>query len=84
MLECVPAATDLDLITFLKAIPDARMQCGVRRPAWYFLLVVIQSILSRCQSLRDSAALCPPAHRVLTEAMDLRAHSQAGMAARKF
>jgi len=33
--ETGSAATDLDLISFLKAIPDARMRRGVRIPAWY-------------------------------------------------
>ena len=31
------ATTDLDLIGYLKAIPDARMRRGVRFPAWYLL-----------------------------------------------
>ena len=64
MLESVSAATDLDLISYLKAIPDARMQRGVRIPAWYLLLVAVLGILSRCQSLRDLAALFyPPPQR---------------------
>ena len=46
-------AIDLDLISFLKAIPDARMRRGIRIPAWYLLLVAVLGILSRCQSLRD-------------------------------
>jgi hypothetical protein len=46
-------ATDLDLISFLKAIPDARMRRGIRIPAWYLLLVAVLGILSGCQSLRD-------------------------------
>jgi hypothetical protein len=47
------AATDLDLISFLRAIPDTRMRRGIRIPAWYLLLVAILGILSSCQSLRD-------------------------------
>jgi hypothetical protein len=53
VLESVSAATDLDLISYLKAIPDARMRRGVRIPAWYLLLVAVLGILSHCQSLRD-------------------------------
>jgi hypothetical protein len=50
--ETASAPTDLDLISFLQAIPDARMRRGVRIPAWYLLLVAVLGILSRCQSLR--------------------------------
>jgi hypothetical protein len=53
VLESVSAAADLDLISYLKAIPDARMRRSVRIPAWYLLLVAVLGILSRCQSLRD-------------------------------
>jgi len=45
--------TDLDLISFLKAIPDSRMRRGIRIPAWYLLLVAVLGILSGCESLRD-------------------------------
>ena len=38
MLESVYATTDLDLISYFKTIPDARMRRGVRIPAWYLLL----------------------------------------------
>jgi hypothetical protein len=51
--QSVSAATDLDLISYLKTIPDARMRPGVRIAAWYLLLVAVLGILSRCQSLRD-------------------------------
>ncbi|MFN9645570.1 MAG: hypothetical protein ACK6BG_10745 [Cyanobacteriota bacterium] len=34
VLETQPAATDLDLISFLRSIPDTRMQRGSRIPAW--------------------------------------------------
>ena len=53
MLESVSAATDLDLISYLKAIPDQHTRRGVRIPAWYLLLVALLGIHSRCQSLRD-------------------------------
>lgn len=33
------AATDLDLISFLRVIPAIRRRRGIRIPAWYFLLV---------------------------------------------
>ena len=61
MLESVSAATDLDLISYLKAIPDARMRRGVRIPAWYLLLVAVLGILRRCQSLRDLEQFAIPA-----------------------
>ncbi len=39
LLETQAPATDLDLISFLRAIPDTRMRRGIRIPAWYLLLV---------------------------------------------
>ena len=71
MLESVSAATDLDLISYLKAIPDARMRRGVRIPAWYLLLVAVLGILSRCQSLRDLERFSIRHHSVLTVALGL-------------
>ena len=44
---------DLDLISYLRSIPDARMRRGVRIPAWYLLLVGVLSILSFRKTLRD-------------------------------
>jgi len=69
VLESVSAATDLDLISYLKAIPDCRMRRGVRIPAWYLLLVAVLGILSRCQSLRDLERFAIR-HSVLTAALD--------------
>ena len=71
MLESDSAATDLDLISYLKAIPDARMRRGVRIPAWYLLLVAVLGILSRCQSLRDLERFAIRHHSVLTEALGI-------------
>ena len=71
MLDSASAATDLDLISHLKAIPDARMRRGVRIPAWYLLLVAVLGILSRCQSLRDLERFAIRHHGVLTEALGL-------------
>jgi hypothetical protein len=51
--ESLSAATDLDLINYLKVIPDARMRRGVRIPAWYLPLVAVLGIMSGCQSLRN-------------------------------
>jgi hypothetical protein len=51
--ESPAAATDLDLISFLRAIPDTRMRRGIRNPAWYLLLVAILGILRSYQSLCD-------------------------------
>ena len=53
MPKSASAATELDLISYLRSIPDARMRRGVRFPAWYLLLVAVLGILSGCQSLRD-------------------------------
>jgi hypothetical protein len=49
--ETALPAADLDLISFLWAIPDTRMRRGIRIPAWTLLLVAVLGILSRCQSL---------------------------------
>ena len=76
MPQSVSAATDLDLISFLKAIPDARMLRGVRIPAWYLLLVAVLGILSKCESLRDLERFARRHHAVLTESLgiDLKRH----------
>ena len=71
MPQGVSAATDLDLISFLKAIPDARMGRGVRIPAWYLLLVAVLGILSKCESLRDLERFAPRYHAVLTESLGI-------------
>jgi hypothetical protein len=65
------AATDLDLISYLKAIPDARKRRGARISAWYLLLVGVLGFLSRCQSLRDLERFAIRHHSVLTEALGL-------------
>jgi hypothetical protein len=64
-------ATDLDLISYLKAIPDARMRRGVRIPSWYLLLVAVLGILSKCKSLRDLERFARHHHAVLTDALGL-------------
>jgi hypothetical protein len=69
--ESSVAATDLDLISYLRSIPDARMRRGVRFPAWYLLLVAVLGILSGCQSLRDLERFAIRHHRVLIEALGL-------------
>ena len=61
--------THLDLISYLRSIPDARMRRGVRFPAWYLLLVAVLGILSGCQSLRDLERFAIRHHAVLTEAL---------------
>ena len=79
MPETELPATDLDLISFLRAIPDARMRRGIRIPAWYLLLVAVLGILIRCQSLRDlerysfgeGFAYAIRHHRVLCEALGI-------------
>ena len=69
--ESLSAATDLDLISYLKAIPDARMRRGVRIPAWYLLLVAVLGIMSGCQSLRDLERFAIRHHSVLSEALGI-------------
>ena len=71
MPESLSAATDLDLISYLKAIPDARMRRGVRIPAWYLLLVAVLGIISGCQSLRDLERFAIRHHSVLCEALGI-------------
>ncbi len=71
MLQSVSAATDLDLISYLKAIPDARMRRGVRIPAWYLLLVAVLGILSKCESLRDQERFARRHNAVLNEALGI-------------
>ena len=71
MLQSRSTATDLDLISYLRAIPDARMLLGVRFPAWYLLLVAVLGILSGCQSLRDLERFAIRHHSALTEALGL-------------
>ena len=61
MLESVSAATDLDLLSYLKAIQGARMRRGFRISAWYLLLVGVLEILSRCH----------PQHSMLTAALGI-------------
>lgn len=71
MLESASDATDLDLISCLRSIPDARMRRGVRFPAWYLLVVAVLGILSGCQILRDLERFAILHHTVLTEAFGL-------------
>ena len=71
MPESHSAATDLDLISYLKAIPDARMRRGVRIPAWSRLLVAVLGIMSGCQSQRDLERFALRHHSVLCEALGI-------------
>ncbi len=61
----------LDLISFLKAIPDARIRRRIRIPASYLLLVAVLGIRSRCQSLRDLERCAIRHHGVLSEALGI-------------
>ena len=69
MAETAAAATDLDLISYLKSILDARTRRGVRIPAWYLLLLAVLGILSGGQSLRDLERFAIRHHASLTEAL---------------
>lgn len=71
MPETASAAADLDLISFLRAIPDPRMRRGIRIPSWYLLLVAVLGILSHCESLRDLERFADRHHDVLTEALGI-------------
>jgi len=71
VLESVSATRDLDLISYLRSIPDARMRSGVRFPAWYLLLAAVLVILSGSQSLRDLERFAIRHHAVLTEALGI-------------
>jgi hypothetical protein len=70
--ETASAPSNLDLISFLRAIPDARMRRGVRIPAWYLLLVAVLGILSGCQSLRDLEGFAIRHLAVLTESLGIK------------
>jgi hypothetical protein len=72
LLEIASDATDLDLISYLRSIPDVRMRRGVRFPAWFLLLVALLGILSSCQSLWDLERFAIRHHTVLSEALDLK------------
>ena len=69
--ETATAATVLDLISFVKAIPDTRMRRGIRITAWYLLLLAVLGILSKCESLRDLERSARRHHAVLTETLGL-------------
>jgi hypothetical protein len=69
--ESPAAATDLDLISFLRAIPDIRRRRGIRISAWYFLLVAVLGILSGCQRLRDLERFAIRHHIALTSALGI-------------
>lgn len=71
MPETGSAATDLDLISFLKTIPYARMLRGVLIKAWYLQLVAVLGILSSCESLRDLERFARRHHSVLTQQLGL-------------
>ena len=71
MPESPSAPTYLDLITYLRSNPDARMRRGVRIPSWYLLMVAVLGILIRCHSLRDLERFAIRHHSVLTEVLGL-------------
>ncbi len=61
----------VDLISFLKAIPDGRYRRGVRYPQWFLLLVAVFGILSDCRSSRDLEAFAKRHRETLNQALDL-------------
>jgi len=69
--ESASAATELDLISYLQAVPDARMRRRIRIPAWYLLLVAVLGILSDCQSLRDMERFSRRHHAALTKSLGI-------------
>ena len=64
-------AAPVDLISFLKAIPDCRDRRGVRYPQWFLLLVVVLGILSHCRSSRDLEAFARRHREPLNQALGL-------------
>ena len=64
-------ATQDDLISFLKAIPDGRYRRGVRYPQWFLLLVTVLGILSGCRSSRDLEAFAKRHREALNQALGL-------------
>ncbi len=68
----VSALSNLDLISFLKAIPDPRMHHGVRIPSWYLLLIAILGIPSQYNSLRDLERFAEYYHAILTESLGIQ------------
>ena len=61
----------VDLISFLKAIPDGRYRRGVRYPQWFLLLVAVFGILSDCRSSRYLEAFAKRHREALDQALDL-------------
>jgi hypothetical protein len=61
----------VNLISFLKAIPDGRYRRGVRYPQWYLLLVAVLGILSGCRSSRDLEAFAKRHRPVLNQTLGL-------------
>jgi len=53
-------ADAVDLISFLKALPDCRMRRGIRFPQWWMLLVAILAILSGQGSLLGMERFAKP------------------------
>ena len=64
------AATNRDLISFLKAFPNARMRRNPRIQAWY-LIVAELGILSKCESLLDLARFTRRHHGNLANALGI-------------
>jgi len=75
MAESLCSADEQDvpvnLISFLKAIPDSRYRRGVRYPQWYLLLVTVLGILSDCRSSRDLEAFAKRHREALNQALGL-------------
>jgi hypothetical protein len=69
--ESPVAATYLDLISFLKAIPDGLCRRGARYPQWYLLLVAVLGSLSGCRRSRDLEAFARRHREVLSQALGL-------------
>ena len=75
MAESLCSADEQDvpvnLISFLKAIPDGRYRRGVRYPQWYLLLLAVLGILSDCRSSRDLEAFAKRHREALNQALGL-------------
>ena len=66
-----PKTVPVQLISFLKAIPDGRFRRSVRYPQWFLLLVAVLGILSGCRSSRDLEAFAKRHRKDLKQALGL-------------
>ena len=64
------AATDLDLVFYLKVILEAGISREVRNPALYMLLAGLLVVLSDCRNSRDLQAFAKMQREAMNHALD--------------